>query len=102
MFQLEESFAAFGIDVVAHRRTAGFDGLAQNLLQALVELLKFSRESVTRRVAAAAPLRETATFVGVDVADAAQQLLVEQRALDRRLAIVEQRDEAFESVSSGS
>ena len=39
MFQLEESFAAFGVDVVADRRSAQFDGLAQHLLQTFVKFL---------------------------------------------------------------
>ena len=36
MFQLEESFAAFGVNVVADRRAAEFDGLMQHVMQSFV------------------------------------------------------------------
>ncbi len=95
MFQLEESFAAFGVDVIADRRPAEFDRLAQDLLQSLMKLPQFGPGQ--RRGATARPnLGAEQRLIGIDVADAAQQLLIEQRALDRSFASVEERDEMVE------
>jgi hypothetical protein len=43
MFQLEESFAPFGVDVVADRRTAELDGLMQHVTQSFVKFPQFDR-----------------------------------------------------------
>ncbi len=60
--------------------------------------MKFLQFGSRKRCGAAAraDLRAEQRFVGVNVADAAEQLLIQQRALDRRLAFVEERDEVFE------
>ena len=40
MFQLEESFATLGVDVVVDGRASRLDRFAQNLLQTFVKLLE--------------------------------------------------------------
>ena len=95
MLQLEESFAPLGVDIVADRRAAQRDRLAQYLLQRSVQFAQLSA-SERRRSPARPDTGAKQRLVGIDVAHAAQQLLVQQRALDRRLAVPEQSDESLE------
>src|ERR1051326_5234967 len=94
--ELEEPFVAFGIDVIRNRRSASRNRFLQHLGDRLVEpsqLIARERSRATTRPHSCAEQR----LVGVDIADAAQQLLVEQRALDRRLTFAEQVGEQLET-----
>ena len=85
MLQLEKTFFAVGIDVVAHRRPAQRDGFAQYFLHGsvqLAQLLARERSGPPPRPYSRAEQR----LVGVDVSHSAQELLVEQCALDGGLA----------------
>ena len=94
MLQLEEAFLAVGIHVVADGRAAQRDGFVQNFLQRSVQLAQLLAGE-RRRTAPRADAGAKQRLVGVDVADAAQQLLIEQRALDRRLALAKELDKAI-------
>src|ERR1700733_15025506 len=60
-----------------------------------MELLKF--RAGKRRSATAWPdLGPKQRLIGVDIADSAEELLVEQRTLDRRFTSVKKRNEMFE------
>src|SRR5271166_2359759 len=94
VLQLEESFAPFGINVVADRRSAQFDRLVQHFLDGRMEFAQLStreRCSATARPDCGAEER----LVRVDVSHAAQQPLVQQRTLDRGFKTAEKRKEAL-------
>src|SRR4051812_7720291 len=92
MLELERSFFAVGIDVVRNGRAAGFDGFVQDFANSLI---KFAQLLTGDGIRAAARTNGGAeeSFVSIDIAYTAQQLLIEQRAFDGRLATFEERDE---------
>src|SRR6266849_5651511 len=85
MLELEEALFTVGVHVVGDRRSAHGDGLAQHLLHSAKQPAK-----IFPAQRGGAPARPNAgpeqRFVRIDVTYAAQQFLVQKRALDRRLA----------------
>src|SRR5438105_249763 len=95
MLQLKKSFFAFMVNVITDRRTAQRDCFMKNFLQCRVQLAKLlarNRSYSPARPNSGAEER----FIGIDVANAAQQLLVQQCALYRRLAAAEELNEAVD------
>ncbi len=92
VFELEEAFDAVGVDVVGDRGAAEADGVVEDLDEGLAELFEFIFGEATGRAAGADAGAEEA-FVGVDVADAGEQGLVEQGGLDGELAAAEEGGE---------
>ena len=93
--QLEESRDSFSVDVVGYGRAAELYGVLQDFDKGCAK----PGELVSGKascLAAGADSGMKQRLVGVDVADAMKQLLVEQRGLDGRLAIAEECDEVFE------
>src|SRR5882757_9418370 len=89
MLKLEETFFAVRVYVVRDRRTTQGDGLAQDFLHRPVQPVQVGagqRSSLATWANAGAKQR----FVGVDIADAPQQLLVQEGTLDRSLATAKQ------------
>ena len=84
MLKLEKTADPGGIHVVGHGRTAERDSRAQHSLQAGVKPGKFSAGE-PGRPAAGSEAGSEKTLVCIDVADAVQQLLIEQGGLDGRL-----------------
>src|SRR5581483_9833990 len=96
VLELEEAGLAFGVHVIGNRRAAGGDGLAEHLLDGVVKAAQFGpgeRGGAAARAHSGAEKR----FVRIDIAHTTQQLLVQQRALDRGFALAEQVDEDFET-----
>src|SRR5208282_6881280 len=94
MLELEESFFAIGVDIVGNGRSTERDGLAQHLPHCAMQfpqLVAGHGRRAPPRTDAGAKQR----LVGIDVADAAQQLLIEQRALDGSLAATKQGNKTF-------
>src|SRR5450432_1338505 len=92
VLELEETFFAIGIHVVGNAGAAQLDGFFQNCFQGLMQAPKLV--SGERGSAATGPnAGSEQSFIGVDVSHPAQQALIEQRALDRSLASVEQGGE---------
>ena len=92
MLELEEAFHSFGIHVIGDRGASHLDGLLQHGLQRLAQTLQLR----TGKPSGSASWPETGVeqaFVGVDVAHAREQRLVEQGGLDSQLAPAEQRAE---------
>src|ERR1035438_3790656 len=81
MLQLKKPFFAVGIDIVADCRPSQRNGFAQHLLNCGVQfaqLLARKRGGSATRTYSRAEER----LVGVDIPHSAQELLIEQRALD--------------------
>jgi hypothetical protein len=91
MLQLEKPFFAVGVDVIADGRSAQRDGLTQDFQERRMqfsELVTGERGSTTARTNTG----PKQGLIGVDVAHATQQFLVEQRALDGSFPPVKQLD----------
>src|SRR5208282_880725 len=85
MLELEEAFLSIRVHVIGNRRSAQRDRLAQNFLyrgMQLAQLLPGDGCRPPPGTDAGAEQR----LVGIDVAHAAQQFLVQESALDRSLA----------------
>src|SRR5581483_9456798 len=96
VLELEKAGVAVCVDIVGNRGAAGGDGFVEDRLEPVEEALHLVAAhagSAAARADAGAEQR----LVGVDVAHAAQQLLVQERALHRRPAAAEQAGEEFES-----
>src|SRR4029077_7711071 len=92
MPELEESFFTIRVYVIRNRRSAERDRLAQHFPHRPVELAQLLPGD-GRRPTAGTDARPKQRLVGINVADAAQQLLIQKRALDRSLAPAKKRDE---------
>src|ERR1035441_10193409 len=92
VFDLEVAAHAFCIHVVGDGRAAEFDGSAQDGLQGCAQADEFGA-SEAAGLAAWTDAGAKERLVGVDVANAVEQRLVQQRCLDRRLAATEEGDE---------
>src|SRR4051812_27104544 len=95
MLKLEETALAIGPNVVVDGRSTGRNRFLQHLPHRVVQPLEFIPRERGGPAARTHP-RAKEGLVGVDVANATQELLVEQRGLDRRLALAEKRHELFE------
>src|SRR5438270_3394303 len=74
--ELEEPFFAVGIDVIRYGRAAGFDGFLEDLAHRLVEFAQLiARDGV--RPAARTDAGAEKRLVSIDIADSAQQLLIQ-------------------------
>src|SRR5271155_3640792 len=80
MLELEESFVAVGIDIVGNRRPPEGDSLAQHFTHRSMQLAEL-RARDGDGAAAGADAGAKQRLVGIDVADSAQQLLIQERAL---------------------
>lgn len=93
--ELKEAAHAVCVDVIGDRGAAELDRLFEDCDEASAQLGEFvAREACGLARGANAGAEEG--FVSVDVADAVQQGLVEQRGFDGRLAVMEERDEVLE------
>ena len=87
--ELEEAAFSCGVDIIGDRGAAEPDGLAQHLLNSTVEAVQFLRSEPCRHAAGAYFGAEEA-LVGIDVADAVQQALVEQRCFNGGASLVKE------------
>src|SRR5262249_29164815 len=93
MLELEKTFLTVGINVIGDRRTSQSDRLFQDLLDRAVKSLEFrARNSRQPSFGTNASAKER--LVSIDIANTAQQLLVEQCAFDRSLAAMKEREES--------
>jgi len=100
MFKLEKAAHSVGVYVVGDGGTAQGDCVLQDFLQSRVEAHELGAPDAAGHAAGADAGAEEA-FVGVDVADAVEQRLVEQRGLDGQLAAAEELGEVFRSDGGG-
>ncbi len=89
MLQLEEPFLAIRVNVVSNAGAAQANCLSQNFLKSNVQPPEFvaSKGGCT---AARPNARTEQGLIGIDIANAAQKILVQQGAFDRSLAATEQ------------
>lgn len=89
MLQLEKAFDAVGIDVIGDGGAAERDGVGEDLLERDAEAFKLrARERVGDAAGTNAGAKEA--FVGVDVADAVEQGLIEQSGFDGDFAALKE------------
>ena len=100
VLQLKEATNAIGIDIIRHRGSAELDGLRQHLLQRGVQASKLIAREAARRSARTNACTEE-SLICVDVADAVQDRLVQQRGLDRDLAATEELRELIRGDGGG-
>ena len=100
VFQLKKAAGAVGIDVVGDRGAADLDGVAENFDQRGAQAGEFGAGEA-RGLASGTDGGAEERLVGVDVADAVQERLIEQSSLDRRAARVEESDEIGEGDGEG-
>ena len=100
VFDLEVAAHALRINVVGDGRAAEFDGSAQDGLQGGAQADEFGA-SEAAGLAARTDAGAKERLIGVDVANAVEQRLVQQRGLDRRLAATEERDEVVRRDREG-
>ena len=92
VLKLKEALFAVSVDVVGNRRTAQRDCFLENFLDGAMQAFQLC----ARNGAGPATGTKAGTeqrFIRVDVADTAQELLVQERALDRSPAPAKKRDE---------
>src|SRR5215469_2421629 len=92
MLQLEKSFFALGINIIADGRAASLDCFLQHLLHRPMEPAQLIARERSRSPARTYSGPEQ-RLIGVNIADPAQQFLVQQRALDRRFPPTKQLNE---------
>jgi len=95
VFQLEEAADAVGVDVVGDGRPAEFYGVGEDGDERVAEAAEFSAGKQRGQTAGTDAGAEEG-LVGVDVPDAVEQGLVEQRGLDGSAAFAEEGDEVFQ------
>jgi len=98
VFQLEEAARAVGIDVIGDGGASELDGVAENIDKRGAQAGQLG-SGEAGGLAGGADGGAEERLVGVDVADAVQERLIEQRGLDRRAARMEEGDEAGERDS---
>src|SRR5580692_12482942 len=105
MLQLKKTAAAVGVNVIIHARAAELDGLSQHVAQAEAQHFHL-RTSHTRGAARGPHSSAKQRFIGIDISHTVQQLLVEQRAFDWRVASGKERGKIItvdgERLSAGS
>src|SRR6202521_661447 len=92
MLELEESFFSIRVHIIGNRRSAQRDRLAEHSPNGSVQLAQLLPRD-GRRPPAGSDASPKQRLVGINVADAAQQLLIQKRAFDRSLAPAKKRDE---------
>ena len=100
MLELEEAGHTVGIHVVGDRGTAERDGVPQDVLQGGVEPVELGAGEAAGDAGGADSGVEEA-LVGVDVADAVEERLVEQGGLDGELAAAEEGREVVGGDGEG-
>ena len=98
--ELEEASDAVCVYIIGDRRAAKLNSFGQDLDECGAESGEFCA-SETTGVAGGADAGVEECLVGVDVADAVEQGLVEQRGLDGGFAVSEESDEVFEGDGEG-
>jgi hypothetical protein len=89
MLELEEAADAAGIDIIGYGGATELDGMCQHLLQGDAEAVQLFALEAARHAFGADSGTEEA-FVGVDVADAVEELLVEQGCFDGQTAAMKE------------
>lgn len=102
---LEEAGFTGGVDVVGDGRAAEADGVLKHLAESEAQALELGPgEAACHAPGADASVEEA--FVGIDVADADEKRLVEERSFDGETALAKKRGEGFgadrEGFDSGS
>ncbi len=92
VLKLEKSADAIRVHIVRNRRAAKLDGVAQHLLECHAQPFKLGTGK-SARLASWADSGAEKALVGIDIADAGEQRLVEQCGLDGELAAAEERGE---------
>jgi len=100
VLELEEAARTIGIDVVGDGGAAEPDGVAEDLDERGAQAGQLGAGE-TGGLASGAEAGAEERLVGVDVADAVEERLIEQRGLDRRAARMEERDEVGERDGEG-
>jgi len=105
MLELEEATDTVGVDIIGDRGTAEPDGAPENFTQREAEALQLiAREAA--RLAARANAGAKETFVGVYVAHAGEEGLVEQSCFDGEFAATKESGEGLgvdlQGLGSGS
>jgi hypothetical protein len=96
MFELKESATAFGVDVIGDGGAALFDGLGEHFDDGLVQFPDaFGAQARANGQGMNAGAEEG--FIGIDIADAADEMLIEQDGLDAGFAALEARAKFSES-----
>jgi len=96
MLQLEEAFLAIRVNVVSNAGTAHANCLSENFLKCKVQ----SPEFVVSKGGCTAARPNACTeqgLVGIDIANAAQKILVQQGTFDRSLAATEEGSEILKN-----
>ena len=97
MLELEESFFAIRVHIVRDRRTAERNRFLQHFFDGHKQLpLLIAGVNGPARAGRGRTTSPKKRLISINVADAAQQFLIEQRALDGSLAAAKQRQEAVE------
>src|ERR1039458_5420246 len=92
MLKLEEPFFSIGVHVVGNRRSTQSDRFAQHFPHRSVQLSQVL-PCDGRRPPARTDACPKQRLVSINIAHAAQQLLIQKRALDRSLTPAKKRDE---------
>src|SRR6202034_1000171 len=92
MLELKKSFFAIHIHVIGNRRSAERDRLTKHFPHGSVQLAHLL-PAKGGRPPAGTNSRPEQCLIGVNITDTPQQLLIQERALDRSLAPAKQRDE---------
>ena len=94
VLELEEAADAVGVDIIGDRGAAEPDGAFEDFAQGEAEALEFiSSQAPSRSARPNAGAEET--LVGVDVADAGEEGLVEQSGFDGEFAAAKEGGEGF-------
>jgi len=96
MAKLKETGDSIGIHIVRHGRTAKLDGFGEDFDERGAESCKFRAGQLAGMASRANPSMEEG-LVSVDIADAMEQRLVQQRGFNRCLALAEEGDKLFET-----
>lgn len=94
VLELEEAADAVSIDIVGDRGAAELDGVGEHVDQGLAQADEFGAGEASGMAAGTDPGTEEA-LVGVDVAHAVKQTLVQQRGLDGGAAATKEGIEIF-------
>ncbi len=100
VLELKEAADAGGVDVIGDGGAAEFDGAGEDLLEGGVEAGELGAGEAPGGAAGADAGAEEG-FVGVDVADAVQDGLVEECGFDGELAAAEEFGEGFRGDGGG-
>ena len=92
--ELEEAGHSFGVYVIGDGGASQLDGVLEDFDEGGAESGEFVAGEASG-VARGADAGAEEGFVGVDVADAVQEGLVEERGLDGGFSIAEEADEVF-------